>query len=109
MQIAACRLCERAGTDLQSAIRNLQSSGGAMTRVPKAEEAEWQGKEEMVQAIVGVLDRTFAAGGRPQALTRVAEMFRGLDERTLRAIAYQQGLFEDDLEPADEDRDRDTR
>lgn len=80
-----------------------------MTRIPKTEEAEWQGKEEIVQAIVSVLDRTFAASGRPQALTRVAEMFRGLDEPTLRAIAYQQGLFEDDLEPTDEDRDRDAR
>ena len=80
-----------------------------MTRIPKTEEAEWQGKEEMVQAIVDVFDRTFAAGGRPQALSRIAEMFRGLDERTLRAIAYRQGLFEDDLEATDDDRDRDVR
>jgi hypothetical protein len=80
-----------------------------MSRIPKIEEAEWQGKEEMVQAIVSALDRTFAASGRPQALTRVAEMFRGLDERTLRAIAYQQGLFEGDLEPTNDDRDRDGR
>jgi len=80
-----------------------------MTRIPRTEEAEWQGKEEMVQAIVGVLDRTFAASGRPQALTRVAEMFRGLDERTLRAIAYRQGLFEGDLDPTEDDRDRDAR
>lgn len=80
-----------------------------MTRIPRTEEAEWQGKEEMVQAIVGVLDRTLAASGRPQALTRVAEMFRGLDERTLRAIAYRQGLFEGDLDPTEDDRDRDAR
>jgi hypothetical protein len=80
-----------------------------MTRIPKHEEAEWQGKEEMIQAIVGVLDRTFAASSRPRALSRVAEMFRGLDERTLRAIAYRQGLFEDDLEPTDDDRDREVR
>jgi hypothetical protein len=80
-----------------------------MTRIPKTEEAEWEGKEEMVQAIVSVLDRTFAASGRSQALTRVAEMFRGLDERTLRAIAYRQGLFEGDLEPTDDDRDREAR
>lgn len=79
-----------------------------MTRVPKAEEVEFQGKEELVQDIVGVLDRTFAASGRPQAVHRLAEMFRGLDERTLRAIAYQQGLFEEDLEPSDEDLDRDA-
>ena len=80
-----------------------------MTRIPKHEEAEWQGKEEMVQAIVGVLDRTFAASSRPRAMSRVAEMFRGLDERTLRAIAYRQGLFEDALEPTDDDRDREVR
>lgn len=79
-----------------------------MTRIPKTEEAEWQGKEEIVQGIVSVFDRTFAASGRPRALTRLAEMFRGLDERTLRAIAYQQGLFEDDLEPTEEDRDREA-
>jgi hypothetical protein len=35
-------------------------------------------------------------------------MFRGLDERTLRAVAYRQGLFEEDLEPTDEDRDRES-
>ena len=80
-----------------------------MTRIPKPEEVEWQGKEELVQGIVAVLDRTFAAGGGPRVLSRVAEMFRGLDERTLRAIAYQQGLFEGDLEPTDDERDRDAR
>lgn len=79
-----------------------------MTRIPKTHEAEAQGKEEVVQGIVAVLDRTFAASARPQALHRLAEMFRGLDEPTLRAIAYQQGLFEEDLDPSDEDRDRDA-
>jgi hypothetical protein len=79
-----------------------------MPRIPKSEEVEFQGKEEVVQGIVASLDRTFAASGRPRALTRLAEMFRSLDETTLRAIAYQQGLFEEDLEPTDEDRDRDA-
>jgi len=79
-----------------------------MTRIPKAEEVEVQGKEELVQAIVSVLDRTFAASTRPQALRRLAEMFRGLDEPTLRAVAYRQGLFEEDLEPTDEDHERDA-
>jgi hypothetical protein len=79
-----------------------------MPRIPKAEEVEFQGKEELVQAIVGMLDRTFAASGRPEATARLAEMFRGLDERTLRAVAYRQGLFEEDLEPTDEDRDRES-
>ena len=79
-----------------------------MTRIPKSEEIEVQRKEELVQGIVGSLDRTFAASTRPQALSRLAEMFRGLEETTLRAIAYQQGLFEEDLEPTEEDRDRDV-
>lgn len=79
-----------------------------MTRIPKSEEVEFQGKEELVQAVVGSLDRTFAASARPQALHNLAELFRGLDETTLRAIAYQQGLFEEDLEPTDEDRDREA-
>ena len=79
-----------------------------MTRIPKSEEVEVQRKEELVQAIVGSLDRTFAASARPRALSRLAEMFRGLEENTLRAIAYQQGLFEEDLEPTEEDRDRDA-
>lgn len=79
-----------------------------MTRIPKTEEVQVQGKEEVVQGIVASLDRTFAASARPRALTRLAEMFRGLDEATLRAIAYQQGLFEEDLEPTEDDRDRDA-
>ena len=57
-----------------------------MTRIPKTTEAEFAGKEEMVQAIVAVLDRTFAAGERPQALENVAEFFRVLDRaKTLRS------------------------
>jgi hypothetical protein len=79
-----------------------------MTRIPKTEEVQVQGKEELVQGIVASLDRTFAASARSRALFRLAEMFRGLDEGTLRAIAYQQGLFEEDLEPTDEDRDREA-
>jgi hypothetical protein len=76
-----------------------------MTRVPKTTEAEFAGKEEMVQAIVAVLDRTFSTG-RPEALEGVAEFFRVLDEPTLRAIAYKHGVFEEDLEPTEEDRPR---
>ena len=77
-----------------------------MTRIPKTTEAEFAGKEEMVQAIVAVLDRKFAAGERPQALEGAAEFFRVLDEPTLRAIAYRHGVFEEDLEPTEEDRER---
>jgi hypothetical protein len=79
-----------------------------MTRIPKTAEAEVQRKEELVQAIVSALDRTFTTSERPRALTRVAEMFRGLDETTLRAVAYQQGVFEDDLEPTELERDREA-
>ena len=79
-----------------------------MTRIQKTAEVESQRKEELVQEIVSALDRTFAASERPRALLRVAEMFRGLDETTLRAVAYQQGLFEEDLEPTEADRDREA-
>jgi hypothetical protein len=67
---------------------------------------EFEGKEEMVQAIVGVLDRTFGTGAGPAALARAADFFRGLDERTLRALAYRQGVFEEDLEPEEDDYER---
>lgn len=80
-----------------------------MSRVPKTAEAASQSKEEIVQSIVSVLDRTFAADARPRALTRLAEMFRGLDETTLRAIAYRQGVFEEDVDVFEDDRDRETR
>jgi hypothetical protein len=77
-----------------------------MTRVPKTTEAGFAGKEEMIQAIVAVLDRTFASTGHAEGLAGVAEFFRVLDEPTLRAIAYTHGVFEGDLEPSEEDRPR---
>jgi hypothetical protein len=77
-----------------------------MTRVPKAAEAEFAGKEEMVQGIIAVLDRTFASSGRAEGLASVADFFRVLDEPTLRAIAYTHGVFEEDLEPTEEDHPR---
>jgi hypothetical protein len=67
---------------------------------------EFEGKEDMVQAIVGTLDRTFGTGASAEALGRAAEFFRGLDERTLRALAYRQGVFEGDLEPEEDDYER---
>lgn len=79
-----------------------------MTRIQKTAEAESARKEELVQEIVSALDRTFAASERPRALSRLAEMFRGLDEATLRALAYRQGLFEEDLEPTEADREREA-
>jgi hypothetical protein len=77
-----------------------------MPRSTKFTEPEFAGKEEMVQAIVDILERTFATSDRPAGIARAADFFRGLDERTLRAIAYRQGVFEGDLEPSDEDRER---
>ncbi len=77
-----------------------------MTRVPKPTEAEFAGKEEMVQGIVAVLDRTFSSSRGADGLAGVAEFFRMLDEPTLRAIAYTHGVFEEDLEPTEEDRAR---
>jgi hypothetical protein len=67
---------------------------------------EFEGKEDMVQAIVGVMDRTFGTGAGPEALARAADFFRGLDERTLRALAYRQGVFEGDLEVEEEEYER---
>lgn len=65
-----------------------------MSKTPGQVAHQFEGKEDMVQAIVGVLDRTFGTGAPPAALVRAAEFFRGLDERTLRALAYRQGVFE---------------
>ena len=70
-----------------------------MTRLPKPTEAEFAGKEEMVQAIVAVLDRTFASTGRAEGLASVAEFFRVLDEPTLRAIGEQALALREGLGP----------
>ena len=77
-----------------------------MPRSTRFTEPEFAGKEELVQGIVDILERTFATSDRPAGLARAAEFFRGLDERTLRAIAYRQGVFEEDLEPSEEERER---
>lgn len=75
------------------------------TRVPKTTEAAVMGKEEMIRAILDVLDRTWTQAEGPGTLQRMEEFFRRLDERTLRAIGYQHGIFEEDLEPdASEER-----
>jgi hypothetical protein len=77
-----------------------------MSKVSSRTAHEFEGKEDMVQAIVSVLDRTFGTGASVAALARASEFFRGLDERTLRALAYRQGVFEGDLEPDEEDYER---
>ena len=50
--------------------------------------------EEMIQAIVDEFDRTFSSMERPEALGQVKRLLQGLDESTLRALAYRQGVFE---------------
>lgn len=77
-----------------------------MSKVSSKTAHEFEGKEDMVQAIVGVLDRTFGTAAGPAALARASEFFRGLDERTLRALAYRQGVFEGDVEAEEEDYER---
>jgi hypothetical protein len=77
-----------------------------MSKISGRTAHEFEGKEDMVQAIVGVLDRTFGTGASPEALGRAATFFRGLDERTLRALAYRQGVFEGDTEPEAEEYER---
>jgi hypothetical protein len=74
-----------------------------MTKMSRRLAHEFEGKEDMVQAIVGVLDRTFGTGASSAALARAAEFFRGLDERTLRALAYRQGVFEGGAATEDEE------
>lgn len=69
-----------------------------MDRIPKPTEASVRGREEMVQGILEVLERTFP-GGHNAPMDEMAEFFRGLNTATLRSIAYQQGVFEPDLEP----------
>jgi hypothetical protein len=74
-----------------------------MSRISSRTAHQFEGKEDMVQGIVSVLDRTFGTGASAASLARAAEFFRGLDERTLRALAYRQGVFDGDLEPAEDE------
>ena len=74
-----------------------------MTRIPRSKLEADAGREELVTAILEVLDRTYAAG-QPGAYRELAEFFRALDDPTLRAIAYRHGVFEE--EPAEEREER---
>lgn len=71
-----------------------------MTRISKSAEAAAWTKAQMVEGIVAALDRTFPTGDIPGGLSALSSFFHALDEPTLRAIAYQHGVFE---EPARED------
>ncbi len=74
-----------------------------MTRIAKPILEGQAGREDLVTGILEVLDRTYAAG-QPGAYQELAEFFRSLDDRTLRAIAYQHGLFEEELHTEREER-----
>lgn len=63
-------------------------------------------REEMVQGILEVLERTYVGTGEPGVAHSLERFFEALDDQTLRAIAYQHGLFEPDLEVEREDGDR---
>lgn len=56
-------------------------------------------KDALVQGLMERLERTFATLDQDEALARVANYLRRLDEDTLRAMAYREGLFEPETEP----------
>jgi hypothetical protein len=74
-----------------------------MTRIARPILEGQAGREDLVTGILEVLDRTYAAG-QPGAYQELAEFFRSLDDPTLRAIAYQHGLFEEELRAEREER-----
>jgi len=76
-----------------------------MTRVSKQVEALEVTREAMVQGILEVLERTYVDTREPAVVQNLEQLFEALDDATLRAIAYQHGLFEPDLEVEREDRD----
>jgi hypothetical protein len=62
--------------------------------------------EEMIQALVDQFDRTFSSLDHGEALNSVRRFLQGLDEPTLRALAYRQGIFEPEAgtgKPGDEE------
>lgn len=62
----------------------------------KSTEAELASREYLVGLLVQQIERTFATDSRAQALQKVGEMLRGLDEAPLRALVYRQGLQSED-------------
>jgi hypothetical protein len=74
-----------------------------MTRIPKPIMEAQAGREDLVTGILDVLDRTYAAG-QPGAYLQLAEFFRALDDPTLRAVAYQHGIFEEEPRVEREER-----
>jgi len=63
---------------------------------------EDEAREVLVQAILGVLERSFTTVGTTGPTVKLAEFFRALDEATLHAIAYRHGVYEGEAEPEPE-------
>lgn len=63
--------------------------------------------EELVQDILAVMERSFTTSGPTGPTHDLAEFFRTLDGPTLRAIAYQHGVFERaaEAEPEPDERE----
>jgi hypothetical protein len=76
-----------------------------MTRVSKQDEALEVTREAMVEGILEVLERTYVGTREPEAVESLEQFFETLDDTILRAITYQHGLFEPDLEVEREDGD----
>ncbi|MGE0556420.1 MAG: hypothetical protein AB7R55_23590 [Gemmatimonadales bacterium] len=70
-----------------------------MTRNPQAGPLGEEVREELVRGILRVLQRSYTTTGPSGPTYALAEFFRGLDEATLRGIAYQHGVFEGEAEP----------
>jgi hypothetical protein len=78
-----------------------------MKHPSKRTEAAAATNEELVQDILDVLQRSFTTVGPTGPTRDLAEFFRTLDGPTLRAIAYQHGVFEraDEVEPEPDERE----
>ena len=72
----------------------------------KKDQAAFATREEMIQGIVTVLERTYTTAGRAGSRGDLSKFFRALDESTLREIAYKHGVFEG---PPEADPDQDDR
>lgn len=76
-----------------------------MKKTRKEVEASGVLREHLVRVLSEQIERTFSTEGQEAGLRLVAEMFRRLDDRALRELAYQHGLTtEFDLEPDETDR-----
>lgn len=69
-----------------------------MTHIPKPTAAALAGKEALVEALLDTIERTFPADREGDPLRQLERFLCGLDEITLRSIAYQHGVFEGDRE-----------